>query len=122
MIKKTEMIMAAITEMRWESRLFGFWINLPLFWHLLFLLNFRFVFVSLFLFFSASATPRISLVLRKIRATQGMKWIKMTRNLCYINVNVLEGSISIYILGISVYCFMHKHFHEEPEDNISVSV
>ena len=122
MIRKTEMMMADITEMRWESRLFGFWINLPLFWHLLFLLNFLFVFVSLFLFFSASATPRMSLVLRRIRATQGMKWIKMTRNLCYINVNVLEGSISIYILGISVYCFMHKHFHEELEDNISVSV
>ena len=96
MIRKTEMMMADITEMRWESRLFGFWNNLPLFWHLLFLLNFLFVFVSLFLFFSASATPRISFVLRKIRATQGMKWIKMTRNLCYINVRqrVIEGSIS----------------------------
>ena len=98
MIRKTEMMMADITEMRWESRLFGFWRNLPLFWHFLFLLNF--LFVSSFLFFSASATPRMSLVLRKIRATQGMKWIKMTRNLCYVNVweRVLKESISYWRL------------------------
>ena len=68
MIRKTEMMMADITEMRWL------------------LLKFLFVFVILFLFFSPTTTPRISWVLRKIRATQGMKWIKMTRNLCYTNV------------------------------------
>ena len=69
MIRKTEMMMADITEMRWL------------------LLKFLFVFVViLFLLISATATPRISWVLRKIRATQGMKWIKMTRNLCYTNV------------------------------------
>ena len=73
MIKKTEMMMADITEIRCESRLLGLWRNLPFFGPLLFLMNFRFEFVSLFLFFSASATPRISFVLRKIRTTQGMK-------------------------------------------------
>ena len=81
MIRKTVMMMADITEIRWESRLFGFRRSLPLFWNLLFLLRFMFVLVSLFLFFSAAATPRISFVLRKIRATQGIKWIKITRNL-----------------------------------------
>ena len=53
MIRKTEMMMADITEMRWL------------------LLKFLFVFVILFLFISATTTPRISWVLRKIRAGGG---------------------------------------------------
>ena len=56
---------------------------LPFIWYLLFLLNC--LFVILYLFFSASATPRMSLVFSRTRATQGMKWMKITRNLKNVN-------------------------------------